>query len=503
MRPNDHFREVASESGACPTRWCREELGKFIACFHPVSWWNGETSSIRHGGRRSLAPCSPFPPTHNKQCIYKLFSRKARLPSVSRGIRDRGAIYEGYRTWRTRTGVSPSTDGYFLDGIGARSKALAGAGVADGTDATSAALNPAGIVHAQDEADLSASVFLPFREFTAAGETLESDRNAFLLPNIAVNWRTVGNPYLDAVTLSLSGNGGMNTTYPAGANIFGAGKAGVDLQQMLLSVALAKKFGNVSVGVAPVFGVADLQRRRLGSLQRSVQRSFGSDQSREGPRIRRWPTGWRRMGRHFFVPNRCCRQHTDLVEPVGRYQGLFADQGDFDIPANIQAGIAVDVSPTVTLLLDYRRIWFSETNSVGDPSTLLLAGVPLGATNGPGFGWNDVDAIKAGIEWKYSPDLTLRAGYSYNTQPINSRDVELKTFRLRRSCSITSRVASRTAGPTASILNWLRCTRRASMFPVRSSRLGSDIPAARSTSAWNSSKLRLDSNTGSAMPPRR
>jgi hypothetical protein len=79
----------------------------------------------------------------------------------------------------------------------------------------------------------------------------------------------------------------------------------------------------------------------------------------------------------------------------------------------------------LTLLLDYRRIWFSETNSVGDPSTLLLAGVPLGATNGPGFGWNDVDAIKAGIEWKYSPDLTLRAGYSYNTQPINSRDVEL------------------------------------------------------------------------------
>src|SRR5258708_1948788 len=90
--------------------------------------------------------------------------------------------------------VSPgaqATDGYFLDGIGARSKALAGAGVADGTDATSAALNPAGIVHAQDEADLSASVFLPFREFTGGGApgftpsgTVESDRNAFLLPNI-------------------------------------------------------------------------------------------------------------------------------------------------------------------------------------------------------------------------------------------------------------------------------------------------------------------------------
>ncbi|WP_457817321.1 hypothetical protein, partial [Staphylococcus aureus] len=38
-----------------------------------------------------------------------------------------------------------ATDGYFQDGLGARNKALAGAGVADSRDATAAALNPAGI----------------------------------------------------------------------------------------------------------------------------------------------------------------------------------------------------------------------------------------------------------------------------------------------------------------------------------------------------------------------
>ena len=257
------------------------------------------------------------------------------------------------------------------------------------------------------------------------GETVESDRNAFLLPNIAVNWRTVGNPYLDAVTLSLSGNGGMNTTYPASANIFGAGKAGVDLQQMLLSVALAKKFGNVSVGVAPVlalqiFSADGLAAFSGASSDPSAVTNRGKDHEFGG--------GLRAGVEWAVIPSfriGVAGSTPIWSNPFGRYQGLFADQGDFDIPANIQAGIAVDVSPTVTLLLDYRRIWFSETNSVGDPSTLLLAGVPLGATNGPGFGWNDVDAIKAGIEWKYSPDLTLRAGYSYNTQPINSRDVEL------------------------------------------------------------------------------
>lgn len=331
--------------------------------------------------------------------------------------------------------VSPgaqATDGYFLDGIGARSKALAGAGVADGTDATSAALNPAGIVHAQDEADLSASVFLPFREFTGGGApgftpsgTVESDRNAFLLPNIAVNWRTIGNPYVDAVTLSLSGNGGMNTTYPTSANIFGAGKAGVDLQQMLLSVAVAKKFGNVSVGVAPIVALQIFSADGLGAFGRassdpSALTNRGKDHEFGG--------GLRAGVEWAVIPSLrigVAGSTPIWSNPFGRYHGLFADQGDFDIPANVQAGIAVDVSPAVTLLLDYRRIWFSQTNSVGDPSTLLLAGVPLGATAGPGFGWNDVDAIKAGIEWKYSRDLTLRAGYSYNTQPVNSRDVEL------------------------------------------------------------------------------
>jgi long-chain fatty acid transport protein len=325
-----------------------------------------------------------------------------------------------------------ATDGYFLDGIGARSKALGGAGVADGTDATSAALNPAGIVHAGNEADLAASVFLPFRQFTGGGQpgftpngTIESDRNAFLLPNLAINWKTLGNPYYDAVTLSLSGNGGMNTTYPASANVFSDGKAGVDLQQMLLSVALAKKFGNVSVGIAPILALQIFSDRGLAAFtgassdgaaltNRGNDHEFGGG-LRAGIEWAVLPSF--RVGVAGSTPI--------WTNPFGRYKGLFADQGDFDIPANVQAGIAVDVSPAVTLLVDYRHIWFSETNAVGDPSTLLLSGAKLGSTNGPGFGWNDVDAVKAGVEWKYSPKLTLRAGYSYNTQPINSRDVEL------------------------------------------------------------------------------
>ena len=47
----------------------------------------------------------------------------------------------------------------------------------------------------------------------------------------------------------------------------------------------------------------------------------------------------------------------------------------------------------------------------------------LGLSNGPGFGWHDVDVFKFGVEWRASPVWTLRAGYAHNTNPIRSTDV--------------------------------------------------------------------------------
>ena len=81
-------------------------------------------------------------------------------------------------------------------------------------------------------------------------------------------------------------------------------------------------------------------------------------------------------------------------------------------------------------MADYKRIWFSSVASVGNPSTNFLLGAPFGADNGAGFGVQDVDVIKLGLEWRRSPELTLRAGYSYNTAPIIPRDVDLNIMTL-------------------------------------------------------------------------
>ena len=340
--------------------------------------------------------------------------------------------------------AASATEGYFQNGIGARHKGLAGAGVADGRDATSVSLNPAGIVRAGNELDFSASLFAPFRKFEGSGGpgftplgTVESERELFVVPNIARNWKITGSPWMDAFTLSMSGNGGMNTTYKAitggaacpipGFGVFCGGDAGVDLTQILISAGIAKRFGNFSVGVAPTLAVQFFEARGLaafagppspGSVSPTNLTNNGHDIAVGG--------GVRAGVEWSVAPG--FRVGVAGATPIWSqsfddYRGLFAEGGGFDIPANVQAGIAVDLSPNLTVMLDYRRIWFSSIDSVGNPSTNLLFGNQLGAANGPGFGWDDVDTIKVGVEWRASDKATLRAGYAYNTQPVKSRDV--------------------------------------------------------------------------------
>jgi long-chain fatty acid transport protein len=318
--------------------------------------------------------------------------------------------------------LSPAsaTEGYFQNGYGARQKALAGAGAADSRDATAAALNPAGLVHVGTEASIAASLFSPRREVEspAFGGTVESGSDFFVVPNLAASYRFAPNPFVDVVGFTVYGNGGMNTDWPSypnfGNGIFGGGKLGVDLQQALISLAFAKQFGPVAVGIAPILARQQFKARGLGAFgitQNDTDISWGGG-VRGGIEVSLSPA--LRLG--VAASSRIWTQDFD------KYSGLFAEQGGFDIPPSLQAGIAYDLAPNLTLLADYKHIWFGSVKSIANPSTNAA---PFGADNGPGFGWDDVDVVKIGVEWRTSPDLTLRAGYAYATNAISARDVQL------------------------------------------------------------------------------
>ena len=77
-------------------------------------------------------------------------------------------------------------------------------------------------------------------------------------------------------------------------------------------------------------------------------------------------------------------------------------------------------STTVTLAVDVGRINYSDVASVSNPTA---SPAPLGAPNGPGFGWKDIDVFKLGVAWRMSDALTLRAGYNKGGNPISPANV--------------------------------------------------------------------------------
>ncbi len=334
-----------------------------------------------------------------------------------------------------------ATEGYFQYGFGARQSALAGAGVADSRDAMALSLNPAGLVDVKRQFQLGLTLFNPLRSYSATGTALvapgsyDSKDNNFVVPNLAYS-----SPIdIDSAWgIAIYGNGGMNTNWPTMVNTTGAcagffggqrgvycgGSAGVDLMQAFISVGYSRRIGNFSIGVAPVFAIQRFKAEGLAAFAGYSSNAAnltdnGFDYSYGG-------------GLHVGVqwnvaPNvrvGIAGQTPTWMTKFSKYSGLFADGGNMDIPGDVTAGLAWDVTPALTLMADYKHIFYHGIPSISNSSAITGPGV-LGLSNGPGFGWHDVDIFKIGAEWRATPAWTLRVGYAHNTNPVQSTDVTL------------------------------------------------------------------------------
>ena len=340
-------------------------------------------------------------------------------------------------------GAAKATEGYFQYGYGARQGALGGAGVADSRDAMSLSLNPAGLVDVGRQMQIGGALFAPFRSYDATGTALvapgsfNSNSNYFVVPNIAYS-----SPLdLDSAWgFTVYGNGGMNTDWPNMANTTGAclapppfgfggtpgvfcgGPARVDLMQAFLAAGYARRYGAFSFGISPVFAI---QRFKADGLAAFAPFSSDSAHLTDNGYSYSYGGGLRGGLEWSVAPNvrlGFSAQTPMWMTKFSRYSGLFATGGEFDIPANLTAGVAWDAMQNLTLMVDYQHIFYGSIASIANSSAITGPGV-LGLGNGPGFGWHDVDAIKFGAEWRASPVWTFRAGYVHNTNPVQSTDV--------------------------------------------------------------------------------
>jgi long-chain fatty acid transport protein len=341
-----------------------------------------------------------------------------------------------------------ATDGYFAHSYGIKAKGMGGASIAVAQDAFGGANNPATMAFAGNQFAIGVDLFSPTRSAERTGGaafgldgSADSDSKYFGIPELAYN--TMVRPDL-SLGVTVYGNGGMNTDYPGdqlpspgacgpatgpgtGFNpapgpynlLCGNGRLGVDLSQLVVAPTLAWRFRpDHSIGISPLFGY---QRFKAGDV---TNRGYDSS------------TGWGvRVGYYGQLTPQLAigatYQSKISMGKFDKYKGLFADSGGFDIPSNWGLGVAFKPMPAWLLALDYERISYSDVKSVNNPSNLILncaGGDPsacLGGSNGAGFGWQDVDVIKIGVQYELNAQWTLRAGYNHSDNPIRASDVTI------------------------------------------------------------------------------
>jgi long-chain fatty acid transport protein len=400
---------------------------------------------------RSLQQRSP---ARSAEPIDYTAAKVARTTEAGAGLRvalciRAGALAAGIAL----TGPAMATNGYFQIGYGAKSTGMAGAAVANPQDTLAGAANPAGMAHVGEGFDVGFRLFSPVRSASLAcpGPVCtesDSDNKLFFIPDGGYTTRINDKMFAG---VSVFGNGGMNTSYPTnlygevafqtpppngpglppGAGTAAFGKLGVDLIQLMVTPTVTYEFAKGhTFGVSPILAVQRFSAEGVGlfaglSSDPANLTNNGSDWS-YGLGVR---LGWLgqvadsvRIGATFASKT--------YMTKLDEYAGLFADGGSFDIPANAAIGIAVDPIDGLTIAFDAQRIFYGDVAAISNPgptpSELAFGASPdrqLGASNGIGFGWQDIWIFKLGGSYKINNAWTVRAGYSHNESPIPDSEV--------------------------------------------------------------------------------
>jgi long-chain fatty acid transport protein len=106
-------------------------------------------------------------------------------------------------------------------------------------------------------------------------------------------------------------------------------------------------------------------------------------------------------------------------------------------------GAAYKLTPEITLAFEYDRIFFGGVDAISNSNASKPIGDNrLGADEGLGFGWEDINVYKLGAQYDYSDAWSFRVGYSHGDEPFSGAQA---LFNILAPATITDHV---TAGLT-------------------------------------------------------
>lgn len=402
--------------------------------------------------------------------------------------------------------TAQATNGTMSHAYSPASKGMAGAGEAAlPQDTLSIVGNPAGLTKLGKRMDIGAAWFSPHRKYSGVNPMLgdgalapigsgdgtgsvESENNDFFVPNFGFSYPIDAK---SAVGVGLFGNGGMNTDYrsvdtlgnfgtyggnngcanpphyqtarPCGPQIpgtaaTGGGNTGANLTQLGIALGYALDVAdNLSLGASFLIGYQTIEIRGVGAFQGFTQ-TFTQSMLASGGTRATTPSDLTdngtdsSLGYGFQVgalwdinPQWTAGiswRSKMYMDSFSKYQDLFAEGGDFDIPSVGTVGLAFRPNERLAFALDVQQIWYSDIPAIANDNQLASRcdlnaafGSPsapgnvydpascLGGSNGAGFGWRDMTVLKLGVQYAINETLTVRAGYSHADGPIVGQEV--------------------------------------------------------------------------------
>ena len=370
-----------------------------------------------------------------------------------------------------------ATNGYASHGFGTTQKAMGGTAVAGSDNAMNIATNPAAMAFGENNWTVGADIFRPdrgsshpgnpglapaqpganpdslgFGGFPAiAGESFDANGDeVFPIPEFGYQ-RQLNDKY--SFGIATYGNGGMNATYSQ--SIFGprtdqtgapinpdgspAGPdTGIDFAQLLISPGVSIKLNeNHAFGASLNLAYQRIEITGVGGFAPfSSDAANLSDRGYDNSTGAGVTVGWQGQITPTIKAGLAYRSKTNMSS-FDKYSGLLAEQGDFDIPSMVTAGLSIQATPKTTIAIDVARINYTDVKSISNgnntaplqqqlvgqatgqiPPGTALQGPLLGDDNGAGFGWKDQNVFKIGIKHQLNDRITLLGGYNHGSTPI-------------------------------------------------------------------------------------
>ncbi|WP_292657962.1 porin [Nitratifractor sp.] len=288
-----------------------------------------------------------------------------------------------------------ATNGDTLVGVGAKTRAMGGAGIAFSHGAESTLVNPALITHVQDtEISFGGTIFMPSIKTEtpmSGGKKSKSDADISMIPAVAAVSHLDNGLHIGA---GMWGTAGMGTDFRGHPDLF---DMETTLQLMQFAVPVAYKFGGLSLGIAPIlqYGSLDIHYNYGGTNVGDGQhQDFGLGASLGATYD--FGTGFTvgavyktkiKMDYGNAIPT--------ATAPFGLSFGSHLDQ-----PAEFGIGLGWRSGPH-GIAIDWKRILWSH------------------ATGYKEFNWDDQDVFAIGYQYD-AGTWSARIGFNHGKTPIKA-----------------------------------------------------------------------------------